>query len=75
MLAESEQDDKLNQWLEDDQLEILDRAKVISLRLITNRALAFARSDEAPEVAQPVLDLLRRIIRDDGQISNESMEG
>jgi hypothetical protein len=69
------QDNVINEWIDEKELETLDRAKIISLRLITHRALAFARADEVLEVSNPVLTLLRKIIIEDGQISDESMEG
>jgi len=69
------QDDTSDEWKEESQLDTLDRAKIIGLRLVTHRAIGFARDPEGLKVAEPVFELLDGILRTEGQISERTLEG
>jgi hypothetical protein len=61
-----------DEWVEEHELEMLDRAKLVSLRIVTHRVLGYARSDDYVPIVTPILELLNRIINLDGQISGTS---
>ncbi|GJN93116.1 hypothetical protein Rhopal_006161-T1 [Rhodotorula paludigena] len=50
------QEDESASWT--DAVDPLTEARVLSIKILTNRALAFAKSDSAQQAAQPVFDLL-----------------
>ncbi|SGY76821.1 BQ5605_C005g03519 [Microbotryum silenes-dioicae] len=49
--------DDLN-WVEDDQLDPLAKARLLVVKLFTNRCLAYADTDSAEQFAQPVFKML-----------------
>lgn len=65
----------MDEWCEEQELEILDRAKLVAIRLLTHRTLGFARAENVLQIAEPVLALLDGILRNDGQISEKTQEG
>ena len=66
-----------DEWVEEHELEMLDRAKVVALRIITHRVLGFARADDCVKIVTPTMELLNRIIDLDGQVTGpgQSNEG
>jgi hypothetical protein len=54
---------------------MLDRAKLISLRFLTHRAIGYARASDRFEILDPVVTLLNRILTQDGQQSSMTNEG
>ena len=54
---------------------MLDRAKLVSLRFSAHRAIGLARASDRLEVLAPVVELLDRILRQDGQQSSITNEG
>ncbi|RSH92189.1 hypothetical protein EHS25_008604 [Saitozyma podzolica] len=76
--CEDEVDDE---WLEEEELEILDRAKLLGNRICTHRALGFARHPEAATVVKDTFTLLQSILSEFengkllGQVNEKTMEG
>jgi copper homeostasis protein CutC len=62
-------------WVDESELEMLDRAKLISLRFLTHRAIGYARASDRFEILDPVIELLNRILTQDGQQSSMTNEG
>jgi sister-chromatid-cohesion protein PDS5 len=54
---------------------MLDRAKLVSLRVCTHRTLGFAKTDERLVIAKPVLKLLTDIVGNEGLINENTNEG
>jgi hypothetical protein len=70
-----------DEWLEEEELEILDRAKLLGMRICTHRALGFARHPEAGTVVKDTFTLLQSILSEFengkllGQVNEKTMEG
>ncbi|WVF69779.1 hypothetical protein IAT40_004558 [Kwoniella sp. CBS 6097] len=62
-------------WVNEEDLEPLDRAKIFGLRLLTHRCLGFARDPEADTVLKPILKLLSSVLENDGMINQNTQEG
>jgi hypothetical protein len=62
-------------WVEEDQLEILDRAKLLVMRIHTHRAIGFGRDQEALKLVQPVYEMLASVLRNEGAINEQTEEG
>ncbi len=45
------------------------------LRFVTHRAIGFARDPEALKVANPVFTLLDGVLKNEGQITQQTQEG
>lgn len=45
-------------WIEDDDMEDLTRARLLAIKILTNRCLAYAETDSATQVSVPVFELL-----------------
>ena len=69
------QDEAADEWVEEEELTVLDRAKLISMRVCTHRALGFAREENAVKIARPTFDLLLSILRNDGMVNENTGEG
>lgn len=66
------QDDTDAEWVPETQLDTLDRAKLLALRIFTHRALAHARSSTAHELAEMTFALLRAALV--GKEEEESLD-
>jgi sister-chromatid-cohesion protein PDS5 len=76
MLRRSPSEEDLDdRWVEEEELETLDRAKLIGLRVCTHRSLGWARDANALDLVAPTFNLLSQILTNDGQVSDETMEG
>ncbi|KAK8847427.1 hypothetical protein IAR55_005285 [Kwoniella newhampshirensis] len=76
MLVESPSSDvEGDEWADEDKLESLDRAKLISLKLCTHWALGYARDAEAAKLIVPAMDLLSSVLQNDGMVNEETKEG
>ncbi|KAK1921574.1 armadillo-type protein [Papiliotrema laurentii] len=73
--SDSSDDDSTDEWTEEENLTIIDRAKMAGLRFVTHRAIGFARDPEALKVATPVFNLLDAILKSEGEITEETKEG
>lgn len=62
-------------WVEEPELEMLDRAKVISLRVLTHRALGHGKSDNKLIIVRPVFTLLSNILDGKGTVNENTNEG
>ena len=71
----ADEDDAMDEWKPEEELDRVDRAKLLGLRLITYRVIGFARDPEALKVAEPVFQLLDNILQGEGQISEKTEEG
>jgi sister-chromatid-cohesion protein PDS5 len=71
----SVQDDSQEEWVPEEELETLDRAKLLGLRICTHRALGLARHADAVEIAKPTFDLIASVFANDGQINEQTGEG
>jgi len=68
-------DEATDEWVEEEELTFLDRAKLVGMRVCTHRSLGFARDEKAVEIVRPTFDLLLSIIKNDGMVNDESGEG
>ena len=59
------------EWIEEESLATEDQARLIGLRLVTHRALGFARTSGALTTAKPVFELLESILANDGSTDAE----
>jgi hypothetical protein len=59
----------------EEELETLDRAKLLSLRICTHRALGVARLPESAKAVRPTIDLIASILTNDGQVNEQTGEG
>lgn len=64
-----------NEWVPEEQLEELDQAKLLGLRIITHRSLGFCRDKNAAFLAKDNLEMLAQVLEKEGMISDETMEG
>ncbi|BGP19464.1 hypothetical protein JCM10213_006284 [Rhodosporidiobolus nylandii] len=60
-----DEDDDLT-WQDDMDLAPLTRARVLSVKILVNRCLSYARTDNAAKVAKPVFDLLWPLLQMQG---------
>ncbi|WVQ76020.1 hypothetical protein IAR50_005656 [Cryptococcus sp. DSM 104548] len=64
-----------DEWVAIDELEALDHAKIIGLRLFTNYCRTFVKDAEAEELLKPSLVLLTSVLENDGTINENTGEG
>lgn len=69
------QDDSQDEWVPEGELDILDRAKLLGLRICTHRSISFARHADAVKAVKPTFDLLASVFANDGQINDKTGEG
>lgn len=69
------QDEPADEWVEEEELTLLDRAKIIGMRVCTHRSLGFARETNAVEITRPTFDLLSSIMEHDGMVNESTGEG
>ncbi|GAA6010454.1 hypothetical protein JCM10207_001312 [Rhodosporidiobolus poonsookiae] len=62
-------------FLEDAQLPDLTRARLLAIKVLVNRCLAFANTDSAAKVAKPVFQLLWGLLAQHGAAEGEEGEG
>ncbi|KIM42318.1 hypothetical protein M413DRAFT_444743 [Hebeloma cylindrosporum] len=62
------------EWVEDANISDDLRRKLLSLKVCRNRCLAHATSEQALEIATPVLRLLTRLVECDGTLNPETEE-
>lgn len=64
-----------DEWVEEEALDILDRAKLIGMSICTHRTLAFGREENATVIARPTFDLLFSILEHYGMVNDSTGEG
>ncbi|KAF8970162.1 armadillo-type protein [Flammula alnicola] len=69
-----EEEDKEEEWMEDDAVPDELRAKLFALKVCRNRCLAHAATEQALEIATPVLKLLATLVEHDGTLNLEVEE-
>lgn len=62
------------EWVEDDDMEPLLRAKILALKTCRNRCLAHRNDKEVLEIAKPVLNMFATIIRYGGSFTAEATD-
>lgn len=60
--------------MEEDEIPDELRAKILALKVCRNRCLAHADTDQALEIATPVIKLLVQLINYDGSLNPEIQE-
>ncbi|KAK4687777.1 sister chromatid cohesion protein PDS5, partial [Tremellales sp. Uapishka_1] len=71
----SGEDEESDEWVDEETLLVLDRAKLVGLRILTHWSFSFGREKDGAKLIQPNLDLLSSILRNDGQVNEETHEG
>lgn len=61
-------------WVPEAELPMLDRAKLVALRISTHRALGFARAENKLDLVKPVINLLMSVINQNGTVTEETNE-
>ena len=62
------------EWIEDTQVSADLRAKTLALKVCRHRCLALAESDEALEIATPVLRMLITLIQHNGSFTADASD-
>jgi sister-chromatid-cohesion protein PDS5 len=62
-------DDADEEWVEDNQLNAIGKAKLLALKVMHNRCLAHVNSDAALDISQPVFKLLFTILEHSGAVN------
>ncbi|KAI9751416.1 MAG: hypothetical protein M4579_006081 [Chaenotheca gracillima] len=60
-----------SEWLSDAELDDECKAKIWALKIITNRIRSHTGSSDLNEVAKPVVDILNRLISNEGELSDK----
>lgn len=69
VLSIQNKDDE-DEWIEEEELTPRAKAKLVSLKLCTNRCAAHARTNEAAAIATPVINLLLTILTKRGSFAS-----
>ncbi|KAL7420002.1 Sister chromatid cohesion protein pds5 [Cryptotrichosporon argae] len=71
-----QEDDDMGEdkWEDEEKLSVLERAKIIGLRVMTHVMLGYARHDDAVVLAQSTFILLFTILKNEGQIIGDDDE-
>lgn len=69
------QDDDSDEWVDEATLPLLDKAKLVSLRICAHWAIGYAKSDDKLDIAKPVLKLLTEIVYNAGTVNEKTNEG
>lgn len=67
-------DDPDVDWLEEDDMDHLTKAKLLSIKICTNRCLSQADAVSAQEISSPVLKMLWTLIENGGSPVVDSQE-
>ncbi|KAH9477762.1 Sister chromatid cohesion protein pds5 [Psilocybe cubensis] len=67
--ADPNEEDSEEEWIENDEIPDELRAKVLAVKVCRNRCLSHAASEQALEIATPVLKLLATLLEHDGSLS------
>ena len=62
------------EWAEDNAVSPAQKAKILSLKVCRNRALAHACSNAALEISRPVLKMLATLLENSGSLSVDSVD-
>ncbi|KAH7882429.1 armadillo-type protein [Phlebopus sp. FC_14] len=63
-----------NDWVEDSDLPLIQRARVLALKVCRNRCLAHASTGTALEIAAPVLKMLSTLLEHSGSFTADSSD-
>ncbi|KAK0480865.1 armadillo-type protein [Armillaria novae-zelandiae] len=67
-------DDTEEEWVEDDVMPDLLRAKILALKVFKNRTLAYADSDKGLMVSGPPLKIFKQLVEMNGALSSDVTE-
>lgn len=62
------------EWIEDDDLSPIIKAKILTLKVCRNRSLAHASSDTAVEISKPVLKMFATLLENSGSLSADVID-
>ncbi len=62
------------EWVEDSQMPALLRCKILAIKVCRNRCLAHADSEQAMEIANPVLRMLMTLLQYSGSLSEDALD-
>jgi hypothetical protein len=62
------------EWVEDDDVSLNLKAKIMSLKVCRNRSLAHASSDTALAISTPVLKMLSTLLDHNGSFTDDAAE-
>lgn len=62
-------------WVDEDQLPVVDRAKLYGIKTLTHNALPWCKLPNAVELVEPVLELLNDLLKNEGRVNDETNEG
>ncbi|KAK0211511.1 armadillo-type protein [Armillaria fumosa] len=68
------EDDTEEEWVEDDVMPDLLRAKILALKVFKNRSLAYADSDKGLMVSGPPLKIFKQLVEMNGALSPDITE-
>ncbi|TFK41636.1 armadillo-type protein [Crucibulum laeve] len=72
--ADEDEMDDGEEWVENDDVPDMLRAKILSLKVCRNRSLAHASAEKALEMATPVLKMLATILEHRGSLTLNAIE-
>ncbi|KAK0446041.1 armadillo-type protein [Desarmillaria tabescens] len=67
-------DDTEEEWVEDDVMPDILRAKILALKVFKNRSLAYADSDKGLMVSGPPLKIFKQLVEANGALSSDVAE-
>jgi hypothetical protein len=66
--------DFTEEWVDDDDVSLNLKAKIMSLKVFRNRSLAHASSDTALAISTPVLKMLATLLDHNGSFTADAAE-
>ena len=63
-----------DEWVEDAQMPPLLRCKLLAIKVCRNRCLAHANSEQAMEIASPVLRMLMTLLQYSGSLTEDAFD-
>ncbi|EJD05552.1 uncharacterized protein FOMMEDRAFT_132048 [Fomitiporia mediterranea MF3/22] len=69
--ASMDVDDDADEWIDDDNLHPLGKAKVLALKVCRHRCLVHSATENALDVATPVLKMLVTLLENSGSLSEQ----
>lgn len=63
-----------SEWMEENDLPPLTKAKILALKLCRHRCIVHAVSENALDIASPVLQMFSNLLKNDGLITEREEE-
>lgn len=67
-------DEDAEEWVEEDELPPLAKAKILALKVCRHRCLVHAGDESAVEIATPVLKMLATLLDNGGTLSEDAVD-